>query len=75
MQPFDIKAFQQRVQQARTPNEHQQLKQELSEYLKGLSADERIQLQRDFKPVWSELNNRVDKLIAETEEFNQRITA
>lgn len=75
MEQFDVKAFQQRVQQARTPNEYQQLKQELFNYVSSLSSDDKIRIQRAFKPVWSELNGRVDKLIAQTEELNRPTTA
>lgn len=75
MQPFNVKAFQQRVQQTRTPDDYEQLKQELSEYFKSLSAAEKTKLQQDFKTVWTELNNRIDTLINEAQELNRRVTA
>lgn len=65
MQPFDINLFQQRIQQAQTPDDYQRLRNELSTYVSNLSPDEKNQFRQSFKPVWSELNGRVDNLLDE----------
>lgn len=73
MHPFELYSFRQRVQQAQTPDEHQRLKEEFSAYVCSLSSEEKAQLRQAFKPIWNELNNRVNKLIDEVKQIDQRV--
>lgn len=73
MQLFDLNSFRQRVQQAQTPDDYQRLKEEFSAYVGSLSSDEKTQLRQAFNPLWKELNNRVDKLIDEVKQIDQRV--
>ena len=73
MKAFELDSFRQRVQQAKTPDEYQRLKEELSVYVSNLSSDEKIKLRQAFKPIWNELNNRIDNLIDEIKQIEQRV--
>ena len=75
MQLFELNSFRQRVQQAQTPDERQRLKEEFSAYVGSLSPDEKAQLRLAFRPVWDELNSRVDTLINEVKQIDQRVRA
>lgn len=73
MQSFDINLFQQRIKQAQTPDDYQRLKNELVSYVSSLSPDEKGQFQQSFKPVWSELNSRVDRMLDEVSQIVQHV--